>query len=140
MAHTLRSRHPRGESRPPAAITDPDLIAARLEDAAHYPGGHAPALYAPRSEAEIAAVLREPGSVLPVGAQSSLTGGATPLGERLLSTDRLDRIYEVETNRVRVQAGVSLSSLDAVLRDATLFSPPAPTFDGAYVGGTIATN
>ena len=43
-----------------------------------------------------------------------------------MSTDRLDRIYEVGANRgVHVQAGVSLSSLDAVLRDATLFYPPA---------------
>src|SRR4051812_4952946 len=140
MGHTFRSRRPRGEPQLPPRITDPDLLAARLEDAAHYPGGHTPALYAPRSEAEIAAVLREPGTILPVGAQSSLTGGATPLGDRLLSTDRLDRVGEVGTDRVRVQAGVSLASLDAALRDAGRLYPPAPTFDGAYIGGTIATN
>jgi D-lactate dehydrogenase (cytochrome) len=140
MSHTLRSRPPRGEPHLPPRITDPDLLAARLEDAAHYPGGHTPALYAPRSEAEIAAVLREPGAILPIGAQSSLTGGATPLGDRLLSTDRLDRVGEVGSDRVRVQAGVSLASLDAALRDAGWLYPPAPTFDGAYIGGTIATN
>jgi D-lactate dehydrogenase (cytochrome) len=140
MAHRFRSRRPRGEPQLPPRITDPDLIAARLEDAAHYPGGHAPALFAPRNEAEIAAVLREAGSVLPVGAQSSLTGGATPLGDRLLSTDRLNRICDIGTDRVRVQAGVSLATLDTALRSAALYYPPAPTFDGAYVGGTIATN
>jgi D-lactate dehydrogenase (cytochrome) len=140
MGHTLRSRRPRGELRPPAAITDPDLIAPRLEDAAHYPGGHAPVLYVPRSEAEIAVVLRERGSVLAIGAQSSLTGGATPMGDRLLSTDRLNQIVEVGTGRVRVQAGVALSALDAALREKTQYYPPAPTFDGAFVGGTIATN
>src|SRR5581483_10338460 len=140
MAHTLRSRPPRGEHRQPAPITDPDLIASRLEDAAHYPGGHAAALYTPRSEAEIAAVLRDAGSVLPIGAQSSLTGGATPMGDRLLSTDRLNRIGEIGADRVRVQAGVSLSALEAALRGKGLYYPPAPTFDGAFVGGTIATN
>jgi D-lactate dehydrogenase (cytochrome) len=140
MAHTLRSRPPPGELRPPPAITDPDLIAPRLEDAAHYPGGHAQALYAPRGEAEIAAVLREPGSLLTIGAQSSLTGGATPMGDRLLSTDRLNRIVDIGAHRVRVQAGVSLSALAAALHAKTLYYPPAPTFDGAFVGGTIATN
>jgi D-lactate dehydrogenase (cytochrome) len=140
MAHTLRSRRPRGELRPPPAITDPDLIAPRLEDAAHYPGGHAPALYAARCEAEIAAVLCEPGSLLTIGAQSSLTGGATPIGDRLLSTDRLNRIVDIGTGRVRVQAGVSLSALASALHAQTLYYPPGPTFDGAFVGGTIATN
>jgi D-lactate dehydrogenase (cytochrome) len=140
MPHTLRSRPPRGELRTPPPITDPDLIAGRLEDAAHYPGGHAPTLYAPRNEAEIAAVLREPGSLLAVGAQSSLTGGATPMGDRLLSTDRLNRIVDITKDCVRVQAGVSLSALDRALHDKALYYPPAPTFDGAYVGGTISTN
>jgi D-lactate dehydrogenase (cytochrome) len=140
LAHALRSRRPSGELRPPAAITDPDLIAARLEDAAHYPGGHAPALYTPRSEAEIAAAVREPGSLLAIGAQSSLTGGATPMGDRLLSTDRLNRIVDVGTDRVRVQAGVSVSALASALHARALYYPPAPTFDGACVGGTIATN
>ena len=59
----------------------PDIIASRLEDAAHFPGGHATELVTPVSEAQIAAILRNASSVLPVGAQSSLTGGATPMGE-----------------------------------------------------------
>jgi D-lactate dehydrogenase (cytochrome) len=140
LIHTLRSRRPRGELQPPSAITDPDLIAPRLEDAAHYPGGHAPVLYVPRGEAEIAAVLRESGSLLAVGAQSSLTGGATPMGDRLLSTERLNRCVDISTERVRVQAGVSLSALAATLHARALYYPPAPTFDGALLGGTIATN
>jgi D-lactate dehydrogenase (cytochrome) len=140
MAHTLRSRRPQGELRPPFPITDPDLIASRLEDAAHYPGGHATALYTPRTEAEIAAILSDAGSVLAIGAQSSLTGGATPMGDRVLSSDRLNRLVEEGVDRVRVQAGVSLSGLAASLQRRGLYYPPAPTFDGAFVGGTIATN
>lgn len=42
--------------------------------------------------------------------------------------------------RVRVGAGVPLADLQRVLAADGLFYPPVPTFDGAFVGGTIATN
>lgn len=119
---------------------DPDIIAARLEDAAHFPGGHATELVTPVSEAQIASVLRNASAVLPVGAQSSLTGGATPMGETILSTARLKGIEIIGNDRVRVQAGVSLAELDRELARAGKYYPPAPTFDGAFAGGTIATN
>src|SRR5262249_3430836 len=41
---------------------------------------------------------------------------------------------------VRVEAGVTLAELDAALARAGRHYPPAPTFSGACVGGTIATN
>ena len=104
----LQSRPPRGDRSNPIATRDPDVIAGHLEDAAHYPGGHAAALFTPSSEAEIAAILRNSSSVLPIGAQSSLTGGATPMGDALLSTERLKTIRDVGVDRVRVQAGVTL--------------------------------
>jgi len=63
------------------------VIGSHLEDAAHYPGGHATALYSPASEAEVADILRSSPTVLPIGAQSSLTGGATPMGDVLLSNN-----------------------------------------------------
>jgi len=119
---------------------DPSILASFLEDAAHFPGGHAAALASPASEAEVADVLRTSASVLPIGAQSSLTGGATPMGDVLLSTSRLDRILEIGHDRVRVQAGVTLADLDAALAAAGKYYPPAPTFTGAFVGGTVATN
>src|SRR5262245_58452410 len=137
---TLRSRDPRGERADPAATHDRDIIAGHLEDAAHYPGGHATALFAPSSESEIAAILRRSASVLPIGAQSSLTGGATPIGDVLLSTARLNAVRDVGVDCVRVQAGVTLVELDEVLARAGRYYPPAPTFRGAFVGGTLATN
>src|SRR5581483_3526920 len=39
-----------------------------------------------------------------------------------------------------VQAGVTLSDLDGALARAGRYYPPTPTFMGAFVGGTIATN
>jgi D-lactate dehydrogenase (cytochrome) len=137
---TLRSRAPRGDRSNSIAIDDRDVIAGYLEDAAHYSGGHATQLFSPSSETEVAAVLRKTPSVLPIGAQSSLTGGATPMGEALVSTRRLNAIGQVGTDRVRVQAGVTLTELDDVLARAGRYYPPAPTFRGAFVGGTVSTN
>ena len=91
----LRARAPRGEVRPPARLGAPDEVAPFLQDAARTPGGHTPAVFLPRTEGEIAWVLRESAAVLPIGAQSSLTGGATPFGASLLSLSRMDAIGPV---------------------------------------------
>src|SRR6185369_16387441 len=41
---------------------------------------------------------------------------------------------------IRVGAGVPLVVLQQRLAAIGLYYPPVPTFDGAFVGGTIATN
>jgi D-lactate dehydrogenase (cytochrome) len=115
-------------------------LASFLEDAAHFPGGHAAGLVVASDEADVAAALRGSAAVLPIGAQSSLTGGATPRGELLVSTRALNRILDITPERVRLQAGTTLAELDAALEPLGRYYPPAPTFAGAFVGGTIATN
>ena len=45
---------------------------------------------------------------MPIGAQSSLTGGATPMGDTLLSTSRLNRVLDAGDDWIRVEAGVTL--------------------------------
>lgn len=139
-SHRIRARAPRGTASLPTLLQGDDDRAAYLHDAAHTPGGHAPVVAFPRSEAEVAEVLRAAPSVLPVGAQSSLTGGGTPFGEWVLSLARMTDIGRVETDRVRVQAGAALLVLEEALRERGLFYPPAPTFRGASVGGTASTN
>jgi D-lactate dehydrogenase (cytochrome) len=136
----LRGRRPEGERADPSPVNDRDVIQSHLQDAAHFPGGHASTLYRPSSEREIANILRAHRAVLPVGAQSSLTGGATPMGDAVISTARLNRIQWIGTDRARVQAGVTLTELDEALRRAGRFYPPSPTFTGAFVGGTVSTN
>jgi D-lactate dehydrogenase (cytochrome) len=123
-----------------SVVGDADVVASHLEDAAHFPGGHAAGLVRPSSEAQIAESLRVSASILPIGAQSSLTGGATPMGELLLSTERLNHMEAVGADSVRVQAGVTMAELDRALERAGRYYPPAPTFTGAFVGGTVATN
>jgi D-lactate dehydrogenase (cytochrome) len=78
--------------------------------------------------------------VLPIGAQSSLTGGATPRGDIVLSTRALDAIGSASGGRIRVGAGVPLAELQRHLASRGLYYPPVPTFDGAFVGGTVSTN
>jgi D-lactate dehydrogenase (cytochrome) len=136
----LGARSPRSPAAEAVAITEPARIAAHLEDAAHVPGGHADALFVPASEGEIAAVLRAAASLLVVGGQSSLTGGATPRGGALLSTARLTGVELLDGYRVRAQAGVTLVALDAALARAGWWYPPTPTFLGATVGGIVSTN
>ncbi|NOT28515.1 MAG: FAD-binding oxidoreductase, partial [Acidobacteria bacterium] len=71
---------------------------------------------------------------------SSLTGGATPRGDLLISTRSLTNITLLPGSRVRAGAGVRLAELRRVLAAEGLYYPPIPTYDGAFVGGTIATN
>jgi D-lactate dehydrogenase (cytochrome) len=138
--HAIRARPPRGEPSTPTVMQDPDVLASFLEDAAHFPGGHAAGIASPISEAAVAALLRTAPSVLPIGAQSSLTGGATPMGDVLLGTSRLNRIIEAGSDWVRAEPGVTLTALDMALAQTGRYYPPAPTFTGAFVGGIVATN
>ena len=111
-----------------------------LSDAAHVPGGFAEGVAFPRNESEVASLVVSAARVLPIGAQSSLTGGATPRGEVVLGTRALSAIGSPSSGRVRVGAGVALAELQRTLGASNLYYPPVPTFDGAFVGGTIATN
>jgi len=137
--HIIRARQAAAGPAPRIG-RDPDVLASFLEDAAHFPGGFASGLSAPASESEVAALLRSASTVLPIGAQSSLTGGATPRGEVLLSTSHLNRILATGDDWVRVEAGVTLVDLDATLAVVGKHYPPVPTFTGAFVGGVVATN
>jgi D-lactate dehydrogenase (cytochrome) len=138
-SHSIRAR--RAAIVPAPTIGhDPDVLAGYLDDAAHFPGGFAAGIASPASEDEVAAVIAAASMVLPIGAQSSLTGGATPRGEILLRTAHLNRIVACGDDRVRVGAGVTLVELDVALAKIGKHYPPTPTFTGAFVGGTVATN
>ena len=139
MSHRIASRIP-NTAPAPSIERDPSIVSSFLSDAAHVPGGFASGVAFPRDEAEVAALVRHAERVLPVGAQSSLTGGATPRGDVVLSTRALTSIGPPTGRDVRVGAGVSLAVLQRTLAGSGLFYPPVPTFDGAFVGGTVSTN
>jgi len=110
-----------------------------LEDAAHYPGGHAAGVVFPRTENEVVDALRSAGTILPIGAQSSLTGGATPMGDVVLSTSKMTTV-EVGPDRISAGAGVTVAAIQSTLVAAGGWFPPVPTFTGACAGGIVATN
>ena len=132
--------------QPPPTLTAPpietraDLLESYLSDAAHVPGGSASGVAHPGGAAEVAALVQASPRVLPIGAQSSLTGGATPRGDLVISTRALTDITRLSDRTVRVGAGVPLAELQRTLAADGLYYPPVPTYDGAFVGGTIATN
>jgi D-lactate dehydrogenase (cytochrome) len=125
----------------PRIETQADLVESFLHDAAHVPGGHASGVTFPRTTDEVAAAVASAVHVLPVGAQSSLTGGATPRGDIVLSTRALTKVEVLPSEqRVSVGAGVPLAELQRALAADGLYYPPVPTYDGAFVGGTLSTN
>jgi D-lactate dehydrogenase (cytochrome) len=140
LTHVINAREPRPAEKEAEVHRGEEAVAGHLQDAAHFPGGKADAIARPRSEGEVAALLFTAKRVLPIGAQSSVTGGATPTGGLLLSTDRLTGISDAGTSRIRVGAGVPLEVLQSHLRSSGLWYPPAPTFMGAFTGGVVATN
>ncbi len=123
----------------PPLETDPDVLRRYVEDAAHFPGGRAAAVTRPADVDEVAAVVRHAPRVLAVGAQSSLTGGATPSDDVVLSTERLQNV-RISFSTVTVGAGVTLAALQQELATRNLWLPPVPTFLGATAGGATSTN
>ncbi|MCS7083320.1 MAG: FAD-binding oxidoreductase [Bacteroidota bacterium] len=145
------------EIPPPDLVRDPDRIGAYLADASGFGPAWALGLVRPASEAEVAAFLRGtlqkpvPGSrrlpvpVLPQAGRSSLTGGAVPQGEVILSVERLSAIGRLERvsateARLFVEPGVRLRQLQEHLAERGWYYPPVPTYQEACLGGTAATN
>jgi D-lactate dehydrogenase (cytochrome) len=117
-----------------------DAIAPYLEDAAHFPGGRADGVARPESEADVAQLVQAATHVLPIGAQSSVTGGATPAGGLVLSTGRLLTVQESGRDRIRAGAGITIDALQDLLSATGRWYAPFPTFTGATVGGIVSTN
>src|SRR6185312_13760796 len=96
----------------------------------------------PRSEAEVADILREASAAKqPVtisGAGTGVTGGRVPHGGWLLNLERM--------NSIAVHAGFAICGPGVLLRELQAaaapkqFYAPDPTENGASVGGSIATN
>jgi len=58
----------------------------------------------------------------------------------VLATSRMASVLEVGDTFARVQPGLPVVTLKETLAAQGRYYPPAPTYDGAFVGGTISTN
>lgn len=117
-----------------------------LSDASNMPGGHAERLFIPESAAEIAEILREASEkrigVTVSGARTGTVGGAIPFGGFLISTEKLNKIKEINRDELYavVESGVVLTDLQKAVEAENLFYPPDPTEWSCQIGGTVATN
>ncbi len=134
--------------KPPEPVLDPSIIEGYLEDASGNAPGRAAALLRVSDESEAALYLRETSGrgvkVLPQAARSSLTGGAVPDGEVVISVERMGEIGPVIAGgggaRVTAGPGARLDELQKQLGDQGWYYPPVPTYQEAMLGGTVSTN
>jgi D-lactate dehydrogenase (cytochrome) len=125
--------------------TSPDEIENYLFDASNFKGT-CEAVYIPESTEEISKILSESNKnrtqVTISGNGTGLTGARVPLGGILISTEKLNRIIELnkEEKYVIIEPGVILDYLQQEVNSAGLLYPPDPTEWNCFIGGTIATN
>jgi D-lactate dehydrogenase (cytochrome) len=127
-------------------IVDPGVIAGYLQDASLHTG-RAEALFRPRCEAEVAAIVaraqREGVPVTVVAAQTSTTASSVPEGGWILSTEKLAGMGAVDSaaRRALCEPGLNLEAFQAAVEEHGLFYPPDPTSRAdCTVGGSVACN
>ncbi len=126
-------------------LTQKDQIEPYLTDGSQFHGS-AEGVVLPTSEKEISEFLKEASAKkIPVtisGGKTGLTGAAVPQGGWVLSTEKLNRILEVNKKEswARLEPAIYLKDLKETLEPEKLFYPPDPTGPKAFLGGTVATN
>lgn len=114
------------------------------EDLVFYPG----LVLLPENTQEVSEILsycnEKHIAVTAAGARTGLSGGCLPIyGGVLLSTERLNRILEIDKKNAQVitEPGVITEVLQNAVREKGLFYPPDPASKGScFIGGNIAEN
>ena len=125
--------------------TEQDEIQNYLVDASNTKG-FCDAVYIPESADEISAILIDANNkkqlVTISGNGTGLTGARVPQGGIVISTEKLNKIIEINTEEMYaiIEPGVLLSDLRDILLSRDLLYPPDPTEWNCFVGGTLATN
>jgi len=122
-----------------------DEIQNFIKDASNYKG-KCSVVYFPENESDVISILKEASknkiSVTITGNRTGLTGAGVPSEGIVVSTEKLNRILEINKDElfVLLEPGVILSTLQNELKNSNLFYPPDPTETSCFIGGTIATN
>ncbi len=129
-------------------VDDPDKMAGYRWDRAHDPGAGVPlAVVRATSTADVQAAVRFAAahgvSVVPRGAGSGLSGGASAVdGCLVVSTERM-RAIEVDpvTRTAVVEPGLMNAEVKAAVAEHGLWYPPDPSsYEICSIGGNVATN
>ncbi|MFE6925795.1 FAD-binding oxidoreductase [Nocardia sp. NPDC057663] len=131
-----------------AVVIDPDLLAGYRQDWARDPDAGTPvAVVRARSTADVVATLRWAHAgrvpVVPRGAGSGLSGGATAVdGGIVLSTELMREIrVDAVTRTAVVQPGLLNAEVKRAVAAEGLWYPPDPSsFEMCSIGGNAATN
>lgn len=122
-----------------------DEIKNYLNDASNF-RGFCDAVYFPEDKYDIKEIIREANStntkVTIAGNGTGLAGARVPLGGIVISTERLNKIIEIndEENYAIIQPGITINNLKNELNNFNLFYPPDPTEQNCFIGGNVATN
>lgn len=126
--------------------TDQDLIKGFLEDSSNLSGGYADGVYIPENEKELIDAIKEcNGEKIPLtvsAGQTGTTGGCIPFGGWLLTTQKLNKIIDlnVKEKYAIVEPGASLEQIEKEVSNHHLLYAPDPTEKTATIGGNVNTN
>jgi D-lactate dehydrogenase (cytochrome) len=124
---------------------DKDLIRDYLKDASNTEG-FCDSVYFPESVKDLQEIFKEAAKnrtqVTISGNRTGLTGAAVPKGGIVISTERLNKIIEInkDENYAVIEPGVLLSEFISKLKTYSLYYPPDPTELNCFIGGIVATN
>lgn len=126
---------------------DPERLAPKLIEWRDRWQGNTPFLALPASTEKVAAVVgicAEAGvPIVPQGGNTGLVGGQIPMGELLLSTERLRAIRDIDTfdDVLVAEAGVTLEAVhEAALERGRRFPLDLASQGTATIGGVVSTN
>ena len=125
--------------------TSPDEIQNYLSDASNLKG-KCDAVCFPENEMDVTDILKEANAkkirVTISGNGTGLTGARVPQGGIVISTEKMNRIIEINENEktATVEPGVILADFQKFINEKKLIYPPDPTERNCFIGGTVATN
>jgi D-lactate dehydrogenase (cytochrome) len=125
--------------------TDQNEIQDYLKDASNTMG-YCDCVVYPENTDDVVSILiqanEEKNKVTVCGNRTGLSGGSVPSGGIVLSTEKMNRILEIneEEKFAIVEPGVLLSDFLKELKTKKLYYPPDPTELNCFLGGTVATN
>lgn len=125
--------------------TEKDLLIPYETDTSNLKG-NAQKLIIPESSEELIKAVQDCYSssceFIIAGSGTGITGGRVPNQGTVISTEKLNNIFDLneEKRTVKLQSGVTLLELDDFVKQHKLFYPPNPTEWNSSIGGNLATN
>jgi FAD/FMN-containing dehydrogenase len=126
---------------------DADTIAPKLVEWRDRWQGQSPLLVRPSNTEEVSQAVKICAAhkipITPQGGNTGLVGGQVPQGEILLSTDRLNKIRNVDASEMSAicESGVTLLAAQQAASEVGLKYPLSLASEGTCtIGGTLSTN